>query len=339
MKMKKFTIYFLLIFSVLLVSCNKDDSNSVKIRDRQEVYDEDIVEIEEYLQNNYLDTNDFSVKSIENGESSIWSSLDDSGNPYRLQYITVKNDSRNSIYTDGDNDDPVDYKLYYILINEGGGMHPASVDSTYTAYKGWNLDNEVFDQNNVGFWSSFPETSVSAVSGFRQVLSLINAEPTGSSTVNPDGTVNHFDFGHVIVFIPSGLAYFNQVNVGIGQYAPIMFEIKLFSVVRRDHDADGILSIYEDLNGDNNFFNDDTDGDKIPDFFDQDDDNDYKRTKFEIEFEYDDNGEIKTARYPFEGAAVDDPLTPYDDRLGVPDCSGDFTTPTRLRKYLDPNCN
>ena len=55
--MKKFTIYFLLIFSVLLVSCNKDDSNSVKIRDRQEVYDEDIVEIEEYLQNNYLDIN------------------------------------------------------------------------------------------------------------------------------------------------------------------------------------------------------------------------------------------------------------------------------------------
>ena len=54
-----------------------------------------------------------------------------------------------------------------------------------------------------------------------------------------------------------------------------------------DHDLDTISSIEEDLNRDNNLFNDDTDGDGIPNFQDIDDDNDGILTKDE----YDQNGD------------------------------------------------
>ena len=104
-----------------------------------------------------------------------------------------------------------------------------------------------------------------------------------------------------------------------------------------DHDRDGILSMHE---YGPNFDEDpiDTDGDGRPDYLDVDDDADGVLTKTERSFTYLDGLETKTAYYPYSGALVDDPATPYDDTRGIPSCSGDFTTPTRLRRHLDPTC-
>lgn len=55
----------------------------------------------------------------------------------------------------------------------------------------------------------------------------------------------------------------------------------VFFVISQD-DNDGIPAIDEDLNGDGNLFNDDTDGDGIPNFLDTDDDNDNVPTQAEI---------------------------------------------------------
>ena len=190
------------------------------------------------------------------------------------------------MYTDGRIDDPVDYQLYYIVLNEGTGNTPKSVDSTFTAYKGWNLNNVIFDQNNQGIWFSFPQMTANdpvTISGYRQILNKIKTSPDGTgSTLNPDGTTAWNNYGNVIVFIPSGLAYFSRYDLpNIGEYQPIVFQIKLFASRTRDHDGDKVRSIYEDRNNDNNYFNDDSDGDFLPDFLDLDDDGDGLLTKNE----------------------------------------------------------
>jgi hypothetical protein len=62
---------------------------------------------------------------------------------------------------------------------------------------------------------------------------------------------------------------------------------------------------------------DDTDGDGIPNFYDADDDGDNYTTKLEIK---DANGVV----------------TPF---AAIPDCSGNITSITRVKKYLDKNCH
>ena len=64
------------------------------------------------------------------------------------------------LLTDGRIEDDVDYKLYYIVFNEGGEMLKCRL--YLVAYKRLNPPiNEVFDLNNFGVWFSFPESSVS----------------------------------------------------------------------------------------------------------------------------------------------------------------------------------
>ena len=52
-----------------------------------------------------------------------------------------------------------------------------------------------------------------------------------------------------------------------------------------DHDLDGIPSYMEDLDENGNSYNDDTDGDLLPNFVDNDDDNDGYFTRDELEYE------------------------------------------------------
>lgn len=330
-----FKIALLLVVATTFLACPSDDGggSSTQLRDYQEVYDEDIVEIEEYLQTNYMvldaDLNATVTKIPEGGtQTSIWDQTE-----YPLQYITVKNDVRTTYASDEVSKDQVEYKLYYILLEEGGGSNPITIDSTFVAYKGWNFENEVFDQNNVGMWFSYPDVNQS-ISGFRQIIPQMKTAV--SSIVNGDGSISYANHGNLLVFIPSGLSYFNIGSGYIDAYAPIAFQIKLYANKERDHDKDRILSKYEDTDHDSNFFLDDKDGDNIPNFLDVDDDGDGKLTKFEIRYTL--PGDETYYYYPFNGAAVDDPLTPYDDTLGIPNCSGDFTSIVRLRKHLDKNC-
>ena len=350
-----FKIVLLVSLTLMLFGCPSDDSATVSFRERQEVYDENIVDIEAYLKSNYItiDANgNAEVNKILDGgtETSIWNQYSEDGG-LTFPSFTVKNDSRTTLLTDGKIDDPVDYKLYYILLDEGDGAEPKSVDSTFVSYKGWNLSNVVFDQNNSGTWFSFPDSNAS-ISGFRQILSKVKT--ASSFVINSNGSVSYSNSGNVIVFIPSGLAYFSGARANINQYSSIAFQIKLHALKERDNDKDRILDKYEDLNNNNDYFDDDTDGDMIPDFLDTDDDGDAFLTKFEIRHSITTGtspNEVTTYYYyPFDGAATDDPLTPYDDRRGIPrkftgpiispstlpsPLESDFTSSPRLRRHLD----
>ena len=157
------------------------------------------------------------------------------------------------------------------------------------------------------------------------------------------------------MFLPSGLAYYNTGSGDIPSYAPLVFSFKLYEIQRLDQDNDGIPSFQEDLNNDGyvydytNIINfptppttnpDDTDGDKIPDFRDVDDDGDNYTTRLETQYinPLDPNKVIRY--YPFDGVLADDLTTEFvDERQGIPEYSAagtpDFTTPTRKRIHLD----
>lgn len=307
-----YKIVALLVVGFTFMACPADDSTSyAPLRDFQEVYDEDILEIEEYLQTHYM-TIDANMNAVidtilpTTTELSIWDQT-----AYPLQSITVKNDSRSTFFTDGRVEDDVDYKLYYIILNEGGGSYPTTVDSTFVAYKGWDLENNTFDQNNVGAWFSYPDSNPS-ISGFRQILTKIKT--AASFSENSNGTISYANNGNILAFLPSGLAYFSVVRPGIDAYAPIVFQMNLYALKERDHDKDRVVSKYEDLNDNNDYFDDDSDGDKYPDFLDVDDDADGKLTKTELT--------ISTGV--------------YYDFLTIPTCGPGGNG---KKKHLDPFCH
>lgn len=371
-----FKIALLLTITSTFYNCKSDDETATfVVRDRAEVYGENKIEIEAYLKANYMTigaNNEVTVTKIpENGtQTSIWDQYKSTLFNNEVPFITIKNDARNSLLTDGKIVDAVDYKMHYIVLNQGGGETPTSVDSTFVSYKGWNLKNEVFDQNNSGTWFSFPDVNTS-ISGFRQVLSQIKT--ASSFTENTTGSITYNDYGNVVVFIPSGLAYFSSGTPNIGTYAPIAFQIKLFSRKERDHDRDRVSSKYEDFSyvpitgerillPDNDYFNDDTDGDKLPDFIDVDDDGDGFLTKFEITKPVPLNISQGTSLYYTFNPREDDPSTTtvneFESRgiprkftgprpnLSLPESSTnlptpqeiDFTDVNRLRRHLDKNC-
>ena len=86
------------------------------------------------------------------------------------------------------------------------------------------------------------------------------------------------------MFLPSGLAYFSSAPSGIPLYSNLIFKFELYQSAPNDHDADGIFSHLEDLNNNQNVYDEDTDEDNIPNFLDNNDDNDTLLTKDELEF-------------------------------------------------------
>ena len=235
----------------------------------------------------------------------------------------------------------ITYTIYYLNLREGSGENITRVDSSFVSYKGFSFTKTtvdavdtytqmVFDSKQNPVWLSLDEV-------IRGWVEIIPRFKTGTFSSQVDGTISFDNFGAGVIFIPSGLAYFSSGTLTIPSYSPLIFNFKLHNLRRRDHDRDGILSMNE---YGPNFDEDaiDTDGDERPDYIDVDDDADGVLTKTERSFTYLDGTETKTGYYPFNGALVDDPSTPYDDTKGIPSCSNDFTTATRLRRHLDPTC-
>ena len=361
--MNKFKFYFfLLIASVSLFSCSKDDS-SVTIeppRDYKVQYDTDIADIEEYLKNNYItvvnhpgfvDDQDVTISKIDNGQPSIYSYLDSPTYP-KLLIRPVKMHN-------------VDYNLYYLVLRPGVGISPCSVDGVLASYRGTYLSRSAAtatppSELTATFFEElkYPQAALSlytVITGWSEVFPQFK---TGTSAINSDGTVTHNDFGAGVMFIPSGLAYYNLGSSGIPAYAPLVFSFKLYNIERLDQDSDGVFSYQEDQNNDGYVYDyrntiayptapedkiryaDDTDKDFVPDFIDFDDDGDNYTTKLEITKPEGTNSGL-SLYFPFD-PIVDDPLTTAieTETKGIPSYDKiaktfDYTTPGRLRIHLD----
>ncbi|MBQ4822656.1 hypothetical protein [Aquimarina sp. MMG016] len=144
-------------------------------------------------------------------------------------------------------------------------------------------NRRVFDSAITPVWFDL----VSVVSGFREATVDFFGAVDGNPASNPDGTVTYSGFGNFVVFMPSGLAYYDRPpNSQIAAYAPLIFNVQLYDVNESDHDRDGIPSYLEDLDGDGLVIDNDdnTDGDSSPNYFDLDDDGDRVPTADEVTF-------------------------------------------------------
>ena len=287
-----------------LFSCAKEDDNPVsKPRDYVEQYAKDIDSINKFIDTHSMAVDaEFNVTYTEipaNGpETSIREQTQ-----YPLQFKTVTNVAHK-----------VDYKIYYIVLNEGVGQRPTAVDSIHVSYRGVETvkgDQFDFAQNPVWFRTD------DLVAGWSEILPYFktgNYDPTDGP--NP---VNFSDYGAGIMFLPSGMGYFNLSQGTLTAYANLVFSFKLFELKYRDHDGDKILSKDEVPVGSDFLYDPqdyDSDADGIPNYFDVDDDNDRVLTKRELK----------------------KPDGTYHTFETVPGCDGLATNPARVRRYLDPAC-
>ncbi len=341
------------IFCVVLAACSKsNNTDPVPIRDYATQYAADKDTIDKYLNTHYMtvDPTTFDVTFTKIAPGGAQQSIKTQTQYPLLDTIVVQ--------------DGINYHIPFIKFREGdiiNGKRPTQVDSIHVAYKGVTMTdhktselnyNEIdFDAAVNPVWFKLQDV----ISGWTHILTNFH---TGTYTTNPTTFVN---YGAGVMFLPSGLAYYNNATSNIGAYSPLIFTFKLCEVHYRDHDGDGILSKDErkldpsvspllrwkenpasgyDYNGDGVIDSTemyDTDGDGIPNMYDTDDDGDHILTRVEtVKDPADITPTAVLGHYPF------DP-TPTEPK-GVPARTGtvgnyiyDYTTKNRLRKYLDPS--
>jgi hypothetical protein len=272
----------LLISTILFItSCSNDDNNVNTIIDLEPVLDQYILENDSVV--TYMKTHFYNYEDFQNLASN--SSVD-------LVIDTIAGDNSNkvSIFDQvttftvdivDENDEIVPHNMYYIINREGNGQNPSVADSVFVSYKGFRpYSDDVFDSKPFPVWLD----NVFNIRGFKEFTSFLKR---GDVNINNDGTYDFENFGIGFVIMPSKLGYYDNSTSKIPAYSPLIFQVNLHTLNVTDHDLDTINSIEEDLNGDNDLFNDDTDEDGIPNFQDIDDDNDGILTKDE----YDQNGD------------------------------------------------
>ncbi len=324
--MNKFKLYFLVIsVGLLFFSCNKEDAVApIPLRDFATQYKAEIITIENYLKTYYVelivnhpgysDDQNIIISKIPAGNTSLVSLWDNpmlDFQPVELHGIT--------------------YKVYYLKLRQGdtiNGHSPCKVDAVLDAYVGSYLtDDSTTDASGVtnidinetefdrdDYPSNFYALN-NLITGWQEILPLFNTG-TYDSSANPNNPAVYLNFGAGVMFIPSGLGYYNTGKATIPAYSSLVFSFKLYDLKRADNDEDGIFSYLEVAKIGDDILKYDTDGDGTPNFLDIDDDGDGHLTKNEIK-------NSAGVTYSFDG---------------IPDCSGNTTEANRIKRHLDKNC-
>ncbi len=273
----------------VVFSCNKEDDDSPEIIPPRDRGEQAIVDDQALIE--YLSTHFYNYEEFENPDEDF---------DYVVRFDTIADENQgktpiidsDKLLTKTVNYRGVDQQLYVLVAREGAGEKPSFADSTLVSYQGELLDGSVFDSRlKTPTWfnlTAYVQAGVNGnsiipgpVEGFAEGLEEFRA--ASGFVVNPDNTIKwNNDFGVGAIFMPSGLGYFSSPQSGIPAYSPIIFAINMYRVNEADHDRDGVASLLEDLDGDGDLFNDDTDGDGLPNFSDADDDGDGRLTKDEL---------------------------------------------------------
>ena len=284
-----------------MASCNNDDDNSLEIRDPLEVALENDEDIVAFLESHFYNYEEFENPGTDFNFRIVIDTIAGENIDKRplMDFVTIKNITVAEI----------DYKLYYLIARQGVGEMPHQADRATLTFRGNLLDATRFESIEVPVrtvlsFNRANQNEPGTIRGFREMAALLKG--ASDSVKNPDGTITYSnDYGIGAVFMPSGLAFTFQGAGLVPAYAPIYFRIEMYDSEEMDHDGDGIASYLEDLDGDGNPFNDDTDGDRVENFNDPDDDGDGILTRFEITIN-------------------------EDETITFPDCDGDGTP-----DYLD----
>ena len=317
----KFKLYILLI-TILLIgfSCGDDDDDGIvevpeADRTEQQVIDND--SLVSFLQSHYVDEslltnnptilfNEIEINQLpEDGELP---------NPDQNSLLIDMVETLTTTYFD------VEYEYYILKINQGGSeISPNFSDKVRVSYEGTLMDDTVFDSSSTPV--DFDLTST--IAGWGRVLpEYNNAE---DFIVNSDGTVTYNNPGIGIMFLPSGLGYYSAAAGTVPVYSNLIFKFKVFQSEVNDHDFDNVPSHLEDLNGDYDLTNDDTDDDTFADFIDSDDDNDGTLT---IDEDLEPDSDLTVDR--------DGDGDPTND-IGDGDPTNDDSDGDGIPNYLDPD--
>ncbi|MBQ4916248.1 FKBP-type peptidyl-prolyl cis-trans isomerase [Maribacter sp. MMG018] len=297
------------IFGVALAisciwSCKNDDDDQVEVvppRSIIEVSTEDDEEIVSFLKTHFFNYEDFqnppadfdykivfdTIAGDNSDKVSIYESNELEGIEFGSEVISVKS----SDFGISDEEE-ADHTLYYLIARQGAKEgKPTIGDNVYLRYEGLLLDGTLFDAS-ANQPVQFNLSTV--VRGFGNGMEYFQ---TGMGPIeNGDGTVSYEGYGVGAIFIPSGLGYFNNSSGSvISSYSPLIFKVDAFAYEEdTDYDGDGIPSYLEDVDGDGNLNNDNTDVDTeftsyLANYNDSDDDGDGIPTIEEIELDDDGN--------------------------------------------------
>ena len=317
----KFKLYILLITILLLgFSCGDDDDDGIievpeADRTEQQVIDND--SLVSYLQSHYVDASLFSNNpTISFTEINI-NQLPDDGelpNPNQNSLLIDIVETLTTTYFD------VEYEYYILKINQGGSENsPNFSDKVRVSYEGTLMDDTVFDSSSTPV--DFDLTST--IAGWGRVLPEFNIAE--DFVINSDGTVTYNNPGIGIMFLPSGLGYYSAAAGSVPVYSNLIFKFKVFQSELNDHDFDNVPSHLEDINGDYDLTNDNSDDDTFADFVDSDDDNDGTLT---IDEDLEPDSDLTVDR--------DGDGDPTND-IGDGDPTNDDTDGDGIPNYLDPD--
>ena len=250
------------ILSILFYSCD-DNIVSTPVDDfdheAQSLIDKD--SLSSFFTKHYYDTSIDSVKALVAGQTPLSEDVN----------LKLMNVSENEI----------DYELYYYVNNIGSPSidkgFPKSVDSIFVKYEGFRINNTDsitprFEIRETPIWFTLNSVIRGWAYGFTNFKN-------GDNVTN-NGPITFDNGGNGILFIPSGLAYRNAGTTGlIRSNENLIFYIELYDFIKdTDHDNDGIPSWLEDVDGDGDPRNDDTNGDFFANYLDIDDDGDGVKT-------------------------------------------------------------
>lgn len=290
----------LVLFALLLIiwSCKNDDGGDDLISVPPQTLTETAVENDAEIKA-YLETHFYNYEEFENPPADF---------NFRITFDTIAGDNASKIplinqvetqlitevsSTFGrDDGEEVQHTLYYLSARDGVGESPTIGDNTVVRYEGALLDGTLFDASSVPtsqYLSGFVRGYANGIVNFNAGIGPMD---------NGDGSVSFDDYGVGVIFMPSALGYFDSPRSGSGipAYAPLVFHVDVLSFEKdTDFDGDGIPSILEDLDGDGNLNNDNTDEETepfnvfLPNHNDTDDDEDGILTIDEIELDADGN--------------------------------------------------
>lgn len=317
----KFVGFAAVALLALLACNNDDDSNSgPTLRDLTEVTAENEADLQAYLKTHF-----YNYEQFENPPADF---------DYKIVFDTIAGDNagktplieRPELRDTIIKIDDVPQKMYMLIARQGASEeHPLLGDQVVVKYEASYMNGIVQDASNVEV--SF-NTLGGLTEGFAWFCTKLNVG-TGYDAENQpdDGTIVwNNDYGIGAVFVPSGLAYYSS-----GNYNPYIFKVDMLAYSLADQDQiydfntrsyisspDGIPSRLEDLNGNGDPRDDDSDGDGIANYLDADDDNDGILTLYEYDVLPDNNN----------NGIIDE-----GDGDGIPDDSDGDGIPD----YLDPD--
>lgn len=317
----KLKLYILIIAILFLgFSCGDDEGDGITEvpeadRTEQQVIDND--SLVGYLQTHYINetilNNNPSI-SFDNIEINELPEDGELPNPDQNSLLIDLVETFTTTYFD------VEYEYYVLRINQGGSeVSPNFSDKVRVSYEGSLMDDTIFDSSI----SPVDFDLTATIAGWGRVLpEFNNAE---DFIINSDGTVTYNNPGIGIMFLPSGLGYYSAAAGSVPVYSNLIFKFKIFQSEVNDHDFDNVPSHLEDINGNYDLTDDNSDDDTFADFVDSDDDNDGTLT---VDEDLEPDSDLTVDR--------DGDGDPTND-IGDGDPTNDDTDGDGIPNYLDPD--